>query len=46
VVSQGVGVSVWMVVGMDSRFQGVPFGGGGNDASQSNGNQEEDLKVN
>lgn len=48
-VSQGVGVSVGVnrvVVGMDGRCQRVPFGGGGNDASQSNGNQEKDLKAN
>lgn len=48
VVSQGVGVSVWVVVGSDDRCRGVDelLCGGGTDASQSDGNQEKYLKAN
>lgn len=45
VVSQGVGVSVWVVIGSDNRSYRVDdLGSGGTNASQSDGCQEKDLK--
>jgi hypothetical protein len=48
IVSQGVGVPVGVVVGSDGRCRGVDdeLGSGRTYASQSNGNQEKDLKAN
>jgi len=46
VVSQGVGVSVGIVIGSDDRSWRVDdvLGGGGTNASQCDGYQEKDLK--
>jgi len=45
VVSQGVGVSVWVVIGSDNwSYRVDDLGGGGTNTSQSDSYQEKDLK--